>query len=296
MSKTDWARLILLSILWGGSFLFVERLVAELPPLTIVLGRVAGGALTLAVILPLVGVAWPRGRAAWGALAGMGVLNNLIPFTLFVIAQGQITAGLAAILNATTPFFTLLALRLFQGDPLAGPRLAGVATGFAGVAVMLGGGAGGTAVAIALCLGAATSYGLAGVWGQRFRQLGVQPLQAAFGQTACSALMLLPLVLLVDRPWQLANPSAGAWMALAGLAVFSTSLAYLLYFRIMASAGAVALSLVTLLIPVSALGIGGLLHSRLPEPQHLAGMALIGLGLGLLEWGRRRALATTTRP
>lgn len=292
MSRLDWSRLLLLSLLWGGSFLFVERLIAEgLPPLTIVLGRVAGGALTLALVLPLVGVPMPRGRAAWAALAVMGVLNSLIPFTLFVIAQGQITAGLAAILNATTPFFTLIALRLFNGDRLGGPRLAGMATGFAGVALMLGAEAGGTALAVLLCLGAATSYGLSGVWGQRLRGLGVQPLQAAFGQTACASVLLVLPVLLLERPWQLAMPSATAWGAWAGLALLSTALAYLLYFRIMASAGAAALSLVTLLIPVSALGVGGLLHARLPEPHHLAGMALIGIGLGLIEWGRRRAAA-----
>ncbi len=289
MTRADWARLILLSCLWGGSFLFVERLVTELPPLTIVLGRVGLGALVLAAALPLLGTAWPRGRRAWGALAAMGVLNNLIPFTLFAVAQGGISAGLAAIVNATTPLFTLLALRVLTGAPLGAMRLGGVAAGFAGVAVMMGAAAGGTRAAIACCLAAACSYGLAAVWGQRFRQTGVEPLQAAFGQVACSALMLLPVALIVDRPWTLPMPSPGAWGALAGVAVLSTALAYLLYFRIAASAGAVAISLVTFLIPVSALAMGAALTGTLPRPHQLAGMALIGLGLGLIERARRRA-------
>lgn len=289
MSRSDWARLILLSCLWGGSFLFVERLVAELPPLTIVLGRVALGALVLAAVLAGSGLGWPRGRAAWGTLAVMGVLNNLIPFTLFAIAQGGISAGLAAILNATTPLFTLLALRAFAGAPLGALRLAGVAAGFGGVALMMGADAtAGTRLAIACCLGAAMSYGVSAVWAQRFRTLGVQPLQAAFGQITASALMLLPLALLIDRPWTLALPSPGAWGALAGVAVLSTALAYLIYFRIAASAGAVALSLVTFLIPISALAMSAALTGTLPQPHHLMGMALIAAGLGLIELARRR--------
>lgn len=244
MRRSDWARLILLSCLWGGSFLFVERLVTELPPLSIVLGRVALGALVLGMVLAGSGIGWPRGRRVWASLAVMGVLNNLIPFTLFAIAQGGISAGLAAILNATTPLFTLLALRAFSGAPLGALRLAGVAAGFGGVALMMGAGAtAGTRLAIACCLGAAMSYGLSGVWAQRFRTMGVAPLQAAFGQITASALMLLPLTLLIDRPWTLPWPSPGAWAALAGVAVLSTALAYLIYFRLAASAGAVALSL-----------------------------------------------------
>lgn len=290
MSASDWGRLLLLSCLWGGAFLFVERLVGELPVLTIVLVRVGGGALVLALLLALLGQRWPRGRAAWLALAGMGMLNNLIPFSLFALAQGGISAGLAAILNATTPIFTLLALRGFTGARLGLWRSAGVLAGFAGVAVMLGGsGAVGTRLAIAACLAAALSYGLAAVWGLRLRGLGIRPLQAAFGQVSCSALLILPLALLIDRPWTLAMPTAGAWLAMAGIATLSTGLAYLLYFRLMASAGAVATSLVTLLIPVSTLAIGAALTGARPEPQHLAGMALIGAGLWLIELGRRRS-------
>lgn len=290
MSRADWARLILLSCLWGGSFLFVERLVPELPPLTIVLGRVGLGALVLAVVLRAVGTGWPRRPQVWAAFAVMGLLNNVIPFTLFALAQGEISAGLAAILNATTPLFTLLWLRGVTGAPLGSLRLAGVVAGVAGVAVMLGRTVeGGTQVAIGLCLVAACSYGLAAVWGQRFGRLGVVPLQAAFGQVACSSLILLPLALVVERPWTLPMPSPGAWGALLGVAVLSTALAYLLYFRIVGSAGAVAISLVTFLIPVSALVMAAVLTGFLPEPHHLAGMALIGLGLGLIERARRRA-------
>lgn len=288
MTRTDWTCLILLSCLWGGSFLFVERLVAELAPLTIVLGRVGLGTLVLMGALPVLGIPWPRGQNVWAALAVMGLLNNMIPFTLFAIAQGGISAGLAAIVNATTPLFTLLALRAFTGAPLGGLRLAGVAAGFGGVAIMMGAAAtGGTQLAIVCCLLAAGSYGLAAVWGQRLRGMGVEPMQAAFGQIACSTALVLPLALLIDRPWTLAMPSPGAFGALVGVATLSTALAYLLYFRIVASAGAVAISLVTFLIPVSALAMGAALGGTLPQPHHLAGMALIALGLALIEKARR---------
>ncbi|MBC2833882.1 DMT family transporter [Paragemmobacter straminiformis] len=279
MARVDWLRLGLLSLLWGGSFFFVEIALAGLPPLAIVWLRVVMGALGLAGVIRVSGQGLPRGRAVWAALAGMGVLNNAIPFTLFALAQGQISGGLAAILNATTPLFTLVALHLFTTDDRITPaRLFGLVAGLAGVAVMMWGrGLDGTLWAKIACLGAACSYGVAGVWARRFKRLGVGPMQVAFGQCASAAVVVLPVMLAFAVPFPL--PEAKVWAAMAGLGLLSTVLAYVLFFGILASAGAMRLSLVTFLIPVSATGLGIAFLGQMPEPRHLAGFALIALGL-----------------
>ncbi len=293
MSGADWLRLILLSVLWGGSFFFVGIAVPALPPLTIVLARVGLAALVLAAALPLLRLPWPRGARVWAALAVMGLMNNAVPFTLYVVAQGQITSGLASILNATTPLWGVVVAHVATRDErLTGAKALGVVLGFAGVAVMMGGAFGeGTLWAQAACLGAALSYALAGVWGRRFGRMGLPPLSAAFGQVSCAALILLPLVLLVDQPWNLPVPGWGVIAALLGLAVLSTSFAYGLYFRLIASAGAVNAFLVTFLVPVSAVALGVAFLGEVLALRQVAGMGLIGLGLVVIDgrlWRRVR--------
>jgi drug/metabolite transporter (DMT)-like permease len=288
MTSKDWILLLTLSLLWGGSFFFVEVALAGLPPLSVVWGRVALAAVLLAVVLR---GRWP-GRVAWPALLVMGFMNNVVPFTLFAFAQGQITGSLAAVLNATTPLFTVLVAHVATVDErLTGAKVAGVICGFLGVVVMMAGETlAGDNLAKLACLGAALSYGLAGVWGRRFRAMGVAPLQTAFGQVAASSLMLLPIWLLVDRPWGLAMPALPVIGAVVGIAALSTALAYLIFFRLMASAGPTNLSLVTFLIPVSAALLGAVFLGERLEPQHLAGFALILVGLSLIDgrlWRRR---------
>ncbi|NJS38211.1 MAG: DMT family transporter [Rhodobacteraceae bacterium] len=280
MTRADWLRLMILSILWGGSFFFVEVALTGLPALTIVWARVALAAVLLWGVLKATGVALP-GRAVWPALLVMGLLNNAIPFTLFVLAQGQITGALASILNATTPLFTVLVAHLATRDERITPAKAiGLGLGFAGVVVMMAGAEMGGALAAKLaCLGAALSYGFAGVWGRRFRRLGVAPMATAFGQVASSTLILLPVWLWVDAPWTLGWPGWEAAGAVVGIAALSTALAYLIFFRLLASAGATNLSLTTFLIPISATALGWLILGERLLPQHLAGFALIAAGL-----------------
>lgn len=278
MSAKNWTFLAILSILWGGSFLFVELALQGLPVLTIVWVRVAGAAALLALWLLAFGPGFPR-RAVWPALAVMGLLNNAVPFTLFVLAQGQITGGLASIVNATTPLWTVVVAHVFTTDERLTPAKAlGLALGFAGVLVIAGQG-GGSLWAIAACLGAALSYGFSGVWGRRFKALGLQPLQVAFGMLASSTVILLPIWAAIDRPWAMAAPATGPMLAVAALSVLSTALAYILYFRLLASAGAVMLSLVTFLIPPSAIGLGVLVLSEPVLLRHLLGLVLILAGL-----------------
>jgi drug/metabolite transporter (DMT)-like permease len=174
-------------------------------------------------------------------------------------------------------------------------RLLGVAFGLAGVAVMIGPAALANLTASVAgelaCLGAALSYAFAGVFGRRFRRLGLAPGATAFGQLSASTVMMLPLAGIVDRFWTLPFPSGSTMAALSGLALLSTALAYILFFRLLAAVGATNLLLVTFLIPVSAILLGVLfLHERLSS-LHLAGMGLIGLGLAVLDgrlWGRIR--------
>jgi drug/metabolite transporter (DMT)-like permease len=295
MSALAWSLLVALSVLWGGSFFFVGVAVAEVPPLTLVALRVGLAAALLAAALPALGVAPPRGARAWGAIAVMGLLNNAVPFTLIVWAQQALPSGLAAILNATTPLWTVLVAHALTREERATPgKAAGVALGFAGVAAMMGpailGAASATGAATGAMLAATLSYACAGVWGRRFRAIGVAPMQAAFGQVAASSAIMLPLALVLERPWTLAAPSGAAMAAVLGLAAFSTALAYVLYFRILALAGAVNLLLVTFLIPVSAILLGTLVLREALEPRHLVGMALIGAGLAAID-GRPLAYA-----
>lgn len=288
MSLADWLRLILLSLLWGGSFFFVEVALSGLPAVSVVFGRVALGAMCLAAML---GGRLPRGFAAWRALAVMGALNCALPFCLFALAQGEISGALAAILNATTPLWTVVVAHLAGAEALTTRRVAGLGFGFAGVVVMAGGGVG-SPFALLACLGAALSYAVASVWGRRLAGMGLRPLQAGFGQAAAAAVILAPIWLMVDRPWALPMPGPQVWGALAGIALLSTALAYALYFRLLESAGAVNLALVTFLIPVSAAALGAVfLGTRLGLP-HLAGFALIAVGL----WAVVRRAQPSAKP
>ncbi|MFM7335580.1 MAG: DMT family transporter [Tabrizicola sp.] len=287
MKPMDWILLWTLSLLWGGSFLFNELALAGLPAVTIVWGRVALAALVLVAVVRASGQGMP-GRAVWPALAVMGVLNNLVPFTLFVLAQGQITGALASVLNATTPLFTMLVAHFATADERLSPvKAVGLGLGFAGVIVMMvGEDLGGELLAILACLGAALSYGVAGVWGRRFRAAGISPLQTAAGVVSCSAVILTPVWLAVDRPWALDWPGWSSVLAVVALAVLSSAVAYLIFFRILARAGAVAISLVTFLIPFSAAGLGWVVLGERLELRHLLGLALILGGLALTLRGR----------
>lgn len=284
MAARDWILLVALSLLWGGSFLFVELALTGLPPLTIVWLRVALAAGLLALVLRVGRGAWPA-RAAWTALLVMGCLNNAVPFTLFALAQGEITGALAAVLNATTPLFTVVVAHLSTSDERITPAKAlGLGLGFAGVVVMMAGaGFGGSLAAKLACLAAALSYGLAAVWGRRFRRMGVTPLATATGQVVASTLVLLPVWLAVDRPWRLGWPGWEAAGAVLAIAAFSTALAYLIFFRLLERVGATRLALVTFLIPVSATAMGWVFLGERLSAGQVAGFALIAAGLWALQ-------------
>lgn len=287
-----WLMLGLLSLLWGGSFLFIGLAVREVPPLTVVWIRISIGAAALGMALWLTNEPLPRAQAAWRDMAVIAVLLCALPFCLIVWAQTHITAGLASILNATTPLWGAVAAHfLTRDDNLTPMRAAALGAGFLGVVVLMGWPQGAATLAILACLGAALSYGLAGVYARRLRRHGLKPLVAATMQLGLAATILLPVMLVVDRPWLLPVPSRTAALSLLALALLSTGLAYLVYFRIVALAGMSNALLVTFLVPPSAillawLGLGEALMLR-----QLLGMLLIGGGLVLLDgrWRRRRS-------
>lgn len=296
MTPGEWGLLLGLSLLWGGSFFFVAVALRELPPFTLVLLRVSLAAAALHIAMRLAGLRLPDSRQALLALAGMAVLNNVIPFSLIVWGQTQVASGLASILNAATPLFTVVIAHVWTTDEkMTGGRMAGVVIGFAGVAAMVGADSlraiGGSLAGQLACLGAALSYAAASVYGRRFRTMGVPPLATATGQVTVSSLLLLPAALVVDAPWTLPVPSAPTLAAMLGLGLLSTALAYLLFFRLLASAGATNIVLVTFLIPVMAIALGVAVLGERLEPRHLLGMAMIGVGLAAIDGRPLRAAA-----
>lgn len=299
MNSKVWFMLILLSILWGGSFFFVGIAVNELPPITIVTLRVGIAAATLWAIALMIGIRPPKSLKVWGTFLTMGLLNNVIPFVLIVWGQTQIASGLASILNAATPIFTVVVAGLLLPDERPTQlKLFGVSLGFIGVVVMIGVPTlnGGDKLLAQLAIVAATlSYAFAGVYGRRFKTLGLNPVVTAAGQVTTSTLILFPIALTVDGPIDILSTSTKTWVAITGLAVVSTAIAYVLYFKILELAGATNVLLVTLLVPVSAVLLGSLFLNESLEFIHFLGMMLIALGLSAIDgrlWHRMKSAFT----
>jgi drug/metabolite transporter (DMT)-like permease len=288
MGLRDWGLVAALSVIWGGSFFFIGIAVKSLPPLTLVFLRVALAAVVLNLAVPAVGLRMPADRRTWSAFFAMGFLNNLLPFSLIVWGQTHIASGLASILNATTPVFTVIVAHFLTKDEKLTPnRILGVLIGLAGVGIIIGPdalkGLGVNVWAQTAVLGAAVCYSFAGIFGRRFRRMGVHPVVTAAGQVSASAVMLLPMALAVDHPWQLPVPGASVLAAVLGLAVLSTALAYIIFFRVLASAGATNIMLVTFLIPVSAILLGSVFLGEQLVGRQFLGMGLIGAGLAAID-------------
>ncbi|HEY0626778.1 MAG TPA: DMT family transporter [Allosphingosinicella sp.] len=288
MSGRDWATLILLSIIWGGSFFFIEVAVGSVKPITLVLIRVSLAALALWLFLLARRQALALPNGAVSAFLILALLNNVLPFILFAWGQTQIASGLASILNATTPIWGVVVAHIFTKDERMTPaKVAGVLLGFGGVAVMIGADflreIGTEVWAQIACLIATLCYALAGVFGRRFKAMGVPPVMVATGQLTAAALVTLPLVLLFEQPWQSTAPTGEAWASLVALALVCTAFAYILFFRLIASAGATNSLLVTFLIPITAILLGSAMLGEVLETRHFIGMALIGLGLAAID-------------
>ena len=281
MGLQEWGLIIILSILWGGSFFFVGVAVKEMPPLTIVLCRVALASIILLAVVHLKGNKMPSSKGLWGGYIIMGALNNLIPFSLIVWGQTHIESGLASILNGTTPIFSVvLAHFLTRDERLTTNRMTGVLIGWIGIAVLIGfeslRGFGIEVIGQIAVLGAAFSYACAAIYGRRFK--GLSPLVVATGMFCGSTIMMTPLALFVEQPWNL-SPSMMTIAAIFGLAAISTSLAYIIYFRVLATSGPTNLVLVTFLIPLSAILLGVIVLGEQLGWNTFVGMELIFIGL-----------------
>jgi drug/metabolite transporter (DMT)-like permease len=288
MTGRDWAMLVLLSVLWGGSFFFAKIIVQQVPPLTLVFVRFAAAAGALWVYLAVSRTPVPGSLSMWTAFAGMGALNNLVPVALISWAQITIPSGLASVLIATTPVFSIIVAHcVTTDDRMSANKLVGIVLGIAGVAVLVGinnfQGSAGSILAMLGCLTAALSYGCANVFGRRFSRIGIAPTVGAFGQLVATAFMVAPFALVFDQPWRLPLPKFAVLESMLGLVLLSTALAYAIFFRLLASAGTTNVSLVTLLIPVSAILLGTLILGERLSILQFAGMALIGLGLVAID-------------
>ncbi len=288
MGLVEWSMLVLLSMLWGGSYFFVEIALQEWSPLLIVAVRVVVAAIVIWGIVLAAGLPVPQSRSAWMAFFWMGLLNNVFPFLLIVWGQKEIESGLAAILNAAAPIFSVIVAGVWLKDePVTRSRLLGAVLGLIGVVVLIGpsalAGLDANLLAQIAVLGAALSYAFAGVYARRFPRMNVDPIVAAAGQLLMSSLIMILLALMFAAPTQLIESSAKVWITVGLMAVFSTALAYILYFRLLASAGATNAILVTLLIPVTAILLGALILDERLQWLHFLGMAVIGLGLLMID-------------
>jgi drug/metabolite transporter (DMT)-like permease len=286
MGFKEWALLIFLSILWGGSFFFSKIALRELQPFTIVFTRVSLAAILLNGVLLATGQRLPGAPKRWAGFLLMGALNNAIPFSLIFWGQTQISSGLASILNATTPLWTILLAHLLTRDErLTVNKVGGVLFGILGVTTLIGWdlfkGIQGNAWAQLAVVGAAVSYAFAGIFAKRLKETKILTLAA--GQLTCSSILMLPITLIIDRPWTQSFPSITVIGAMLSLVVLSTALAYILYFRLLAVAGATNALLVTFLIPVSALTLGIVILHEVFTVSQFIGMSLIGFGLVLMD-------------
>ncbi|MET1412646.1 DMT family transporter [Roseibium sp. HPY-6] len=286
MPLRNWIMLIVLGAIWGGSFLFAKVAVAEIPPFVLVFLRVSSACAALFIVLWHQKLLHRLELSLAIPFLIMGLLNNAIPFSLLFLGQTEIGAGLASILNATTPVFTVIVAGLLaKQEALSANKIAGVLLGVAGVAIMLSSSLSGLASdplwAQLSCLGAAVAYACAATYAKRFK--AVQPQVAATGQLLGSSLIMLPIAIYTGTTWSFSETSMTAWINVAALGIVATALAYLIYFQLLGEAGATNASLVTLIVPASALLFGSLILGENLSALQLAGFGVLLVGLVVLD-------------
>ena len=256
-----------------------------MPPLTLVFLRVALAAIILLPLLWVYRIRFPKGVSGWKPFFAIGFLNNVLPFSLIVMGQTLIASGLASLLNATTPLFTICVMAAAGEEKLHARRVAGIVAGLIGVVILHGEGLGfetNQGIGILLCLAAAFSYGLSALLARRLLS-NSPPLGTATFQMLASAAMMTPVAAVFERPWQLAMPSTTTWLAVIGLAALSTALAYIVFFQVLRRSGATNVMLVTLLIPVTAILLGYLVLGESISLREISGALVIGSALLLID-------------
>ncbi|WP_374940840.1 DMT family transporter [Bradyrhizobium sp. SRS-191] len=283
MDPRDWSLLGLLSLLWSGSFIFNGLALKELPPLTLVLLRIALAAAILLPILRLRGLGFPKGIAGWRPYFAVALFNNVVPFCLIVIGQTYITSGLAAVLNATTPLFTIAVMAAAGEEGLSARRVAGLIVGLVGVVILRAGpGMDGAGYGILFGLGASLSYGIAALLVRR-HLANSPPLATATFQLCASSVMMLVIAGVVDQPWRLPMPGLQTWLAISALAALSTAFAYIVFFQVLRRSGATNVTLVTLLIPLTTILLGYLVLGETISLREILGALVIGSALLVID-------------
>jgi drug/metabolite transporter (DMT)-like permease len=286
MGPLEWLLLIVLSAIWGGSFYFFAVIIAEIPVFTTVFFRVFLATLALWMFIFASRQKLPDLKSIWPNFFLMGFTNNVIPFSLIVWGESRVAPGLAAVLNATTPFFAVIVAHLStQHEKLTWNRWSGAIVGLVGVGALVGFDAiknlgSDLSYQLAIVL-ASLSYGISTIFGRRLSR--IPPLVTAASQTGASSLMMFPLMMVIDHPLSLPWPSHSVLFSLITLALLCTALAYIIFFTIVRRAGMTNVTLVTFLVPISAMMLGAALLNEQISLRHILGMAVIGIGLALID-------------
>jgi drug/metabolite transporter (DMT)-like permease len=289
---TELALLLALATLWGASYTFIKIGVATIPPITFIAARTLIAGAILLAILRLRGLGLPKDGATWRRFMFQACLNSVVPFTLIAWAETTVDAGLAVILNATSPIFTfLLTAAITRHEPTTPRKLFGVAAGIVGISLIVGlqafNGLGRELLAQLAIVGATIAYAGAAIFGRNFR--GLDPMMPAAGSMISGAVILIPLSLIVDQPWTLA-PSAASIAALFGLAIFSTALAFVIFFRLIHTLGSVGTtSQAYLRVPIG-VGIGAVFLGETLSTSAWLGLACVIVGVAAMTVPSRKAV------
>ena len=289
------ALLLVLSTVWGASYSFIKVGVETISPVTLIAARtLIAGAILLAVIRWR-GLRLPRDRRTWGRFLVQACLNSVVPFTLIAWAQQTTDAGLATILNATTPIFAfLLTVLVVRHEAVTGRKLFGVAAGLVGICLIIGvealGGLGRELLAQLAIVAASVCYAGAAIFGKGFKDL--DPMMPAAGSLICGAFVLVPASLLVDQPWRL-EPSSASVLALIAVAVVSTALAFVIYFRLVQTLGSVGTTAQSYLRVPIGVAIGMVFLGETLSPTAWIGLGCVVAGVIAMTLPARRRAAVT---
>jgi drug/metabolite transporter (DMT)-like permease len=291
----EFALLALLATLWGASYTFIKLGVATIPPITLIAARTSIAGLLLLLVMRWRGISLPSDAATWRRFLFQACLNSVIPFTLIAWAERSLDAGLATILNSTSPIFTfMLTLAIARHEPATARKLFGVIAGMAGICLIVGvqalSGLGEQLVAQIATVVATICYAGAAIFGRGFK--GLDPMAPAAGSLVCGAAILIPIGLVVDRPWTLA-PSMSSLLALLGLSVFSTALAFVIYFRLIQTLGSVGTTAQAYLRVPIGVALGVMFLGESLSPTAWVGLGCVVIGVAAMTIPARRVIAAS---
>ena len=278
------ALLLVLATLWGASYTFIRVAVATIPPITLIAGRTAIAGLLLLIIMHWRGVRMPRDAATWRRFLVQACLNSVIPWTMIAWGERTLDAGLATILNSTSPIFTFfLTLAVSRHEALSSRKLFGVVAGMAGICLIVGvqamAGFGEQLTAQIVTVLAAICYAGAAIFSRGFK--GLDPMAPAAGSLVCGAAILIPVGLVVEQPWTLA-PSTNSLLALLGLAMFSTAAAFVIYFRLIQTLGSVGTTAQAFLRVPLGVALGVVFLGEHLSPTAWIGLACVVVGVAAM--------------